>query len=92
MLNPVVPMRVRRTLNVESGLNDGLGTPVVLFAIAVLAGEEGLVRREHRRRGVELAVGILGSPSARRGGPLLGWSREPGSARTAGPSACSWFR
>jgi NhaP-type Na+/H+ or K+/H+ antiporter len=38
VLNPVVPTRVRRALNVESGLNDGLATPVVLFAIAVLAG------------------------------------------------------
>ena len=32
VLNPVVPVRVRRILNVESGLNDGLATPVVLFA------------------------------------------------------------
>ena len=36
VLNPVVPVRVRRVLNVESGLNDGLATPVVLFAIATL--------------------------------------------------------
>ena len=51
VLNPVVPVRVRRMLNVESGLNDGLCTPFVLFAIAALAGEEGLAaRREHRRR------------------------------------------
>lgn len=34
VLNPVVPVRVRRLLNVESGLNDGLATPVVIFAIA----------------------------------------------------------
>ena len=27
VLNPVVPLRVRRGLNVESGLNDGLATP-----------------------------------------------------------------
>jgi len=39
VLNPVVPVRVRRALNVESGLNDGLITPVVLFAIAAAAGE-----------------------------------------------------
>lgn len=42
VLNKAVPVRVRRLLNVESGLNDGLATPVVLFAIAALAGEEGL--------------------------------------------------
>jgi len=44
VLNPVVPVRVRRLLNVESGLNDGLATPVVLFAIALISvptGEDG---------------------------------------------------
>ena len=39
ILNPGVPVRVRRALNVESGLNDGLATPVVLAALAILAGE-----------------------------------------------------
>lgn len=38
ILNPAVPVRVRRALNVESGLNDGLATPVVLAALAVLVG------------------------------------------------------
>lgn len=42
VLNKAVPVRIRRLLNVESGLNDGLATPVVLFAIAGLLGEEGL--------------------------------------------------
>lgn len=37
VLNPVVPMRVRRGLNVESGLNDGLATPIVLLALSSLA-------------------------------------------------------
>ena len=36
VLNPVVPGRVRRALNVESGLNDGLATPIVLIALAQL--------------------------------------------------------
>jgi len=40
VLNPVVPVRIRRILNVESGLNDGLATPVVLFAIAAAADSE----------------------------------------------------
>jgi NhaP-type Na+/H+ or K+/H+ antiporter len=34
MTNPAVPERVRRVLNVESGLNDGIATPVVTVAIA----------------------------------------------------------
>jgi sodium/hydrogen antiporter len=41
ILNPEVPVRVRRALNVESGLNDGLATPFVLIALSALAGEEG---------------------------------------------------
>ncbi len=40
VLNPVVPLRVRRGLNVESGLNDGLATPIVLMALSVLAQRE----------------------------------------------------
>jgi len=34
MLNPAVPARIRRLINVESGLNDGLPTPFVPVAIA----------------------------------------------------------
>ena len=37
--NPIVPSRIRRVLNVESGLNDGIATPLVFLAIA-LAGAE----------------------------------------------------
>jgi NhaP-type Na+/H+ or K+/H+ antiporter len=37
ILNPAVPSRIRQALNVESGINDGLITPIVLIAI------EGLV-------------------------------------------------
>ena len=34
MVNPAVPARIRRLINVESGLNDGIATPVVLVALA----------------------------------------------------------
>ena len=80
VLNPVVPVRIRRALNVESGLNDGLVTPVVLFAIAAAAGEEGL------RAGVSVVEGLfdlgvgaaLGAAVGAGGGLLLGWSRRHG--------------
>ncbi len=36
--NPVVPAKVRESLNVESGLNDGICVPVILFFIALAAG------------------------------------------------------
>ena len=40
--NKAVPARIRRALNVESGLNDGIATPLVTLFIAVVAAEEGL--------------------------------------------------
>ena len=40
--NKAVPARIRRALNVESGLNDGIATPVVTLCIAVVAAEEEL--------------------------------------------------
>jgi hypothetical protein len=40
MSNPDVPLRIRRVLNVESGLNDGIATPIVLVAIAGVAADE----------------------------------------------------
>ena len=40
--NPAVPVRIRRALNVESGLNDGLATPFLTLFLALLASEEGV--------------------------------------------------
>jgi len=40
--NRSIPVRIRRALNVESGLNDGIATPFVTFFIAVVAADEGL--------------------------------------------------
>ena len=37
--NRAVPARVRRVLNIESGLNDGIATPVVTFLIAAVVAE-----------------------------------------------------
>ena len=71
VLNPVVPVRVRRILNVESGLNDGLATPVVLFAIAATAGgkPEDAVLHAVRELGLGALVGVLA-------GVLCGWLLE----------------
>jgi NhaP-type Na+/H+ or K+/H+ antiporter len=59
VLNPVVPVRIRRVLNVESGLNDGLATPVVLFAIAAAGGTEAGSAGTLGAAVAELAVGVL---------------------------------
>lgn len=41
MVNPEVPARIRRVINVESGLNDGIVTPLVMVALAGVAEAEG---------------------------------------------------
>lgn len=35
----LVPLRIRQTINVESGLNDGIAFPPLLICLAVLAGD-----------------------------------------------------
>ena len=95
VLNPVVPVRVRRMLNVESGLNDGLCTPFVLFAIAALAGEEGLGPGESI--GAALVAGRRHPRRRRSSAPVPGCC-SAGHATTAsapgtpGPSRCSCCR
>ena len=44
--NPVVPSRIRQLITVESGLNDGIATPVVMLAIAGAAAAAGLEHAE----------------------------------------------
>lgn len=68
-----VPMRLRRALNVESGLNDGIATPVVTLALALAAtalgfdaeGEAfvaGTALRELALGGLAgLAIGLIGA-------------------------------
>ena len=44
--SPRVPERIRQTLNVESGLNDGIALPALLFAISLgaeLVGGNGSI-------------------------------------------------
>lgn len=54
--NERVPARLRRLLNVESGVNDGLALPFVVLFLAIAAGSGDLHLGE---LGVELVVGIL---------------------------------
>jgi len=59
-----IPVRLRRALNVESGLNDGIVTPVVSFTLAVAAGQLGIeghdgVSGHGGSALLELAVGVI---------------------------------
>jgi sodium/hydrogen antiporter len=81
--HPAVPARIRRLLNVESGLNDGFVTPIVLVALAGAASADG-----HTGTGIldailQLAVGaVIGVAVGAAGGRLLrtagarGWVQE----------------
>jgi NhaP-type Na+/H+ or K+/H+ antiporter len=63
-----IPVRVRSTLNVESGLNDGIVTPIVVFTLAIAAGQLGVEGGSHDpvRPLIELAFGVVV-------GLCLGW-------------------
>ncbi len=86
VLNPSVPVRIRRALNVESGLNDGLATPLVLFALAVLAAEEGL--GEHSLLQLAILPAGLALLVAVAVGAVAAWAIDL-SERTGSSSATS---
>jgi sodium/hydrogen antiporter len=58
-----IPMRLRRSLNVESGLNDGIVTPIVTVGLAVAASQLGhtteTVSIEFGTALRELGVGVV---------------------------------
>ena len=77
-----LPVRVRRVLNVESGLNDGIATPVVTFCIAAAATALGVVGGEHEDGfGAlgQLVIGVgVGAAVAFVGGRLIVLARQRG--------------
>jgi NhaP-type Na+/H+ or K+/H+ antiporter len=84
VLNPVVPARVRRILNVESGLNDGFATPVVMVAVAAAVGSTGHSNGDGFVGAIEeLAVGALvGVTLGYLAGRLVELARDRGWADT----------
>ena len=74
-----VPLRVRRDLNVESGLNDGIATPFVMFFIAGAAATEVADSEGAGSAAIELAIGVgVGAAIGLLGGHLLGVARARG--------------
>ncbi|WP_425956544.1 cation:proton antiporter [Xylanimonas sp. McL0601] len=69
--NPKVPPIVRTTLNVESGLNDGIATPVVTVLIAVVASEESATAGWLGDAGKAIAVAVAVAAVVGAGGALL---------------------
>jgi NhaP-type Na+/H+ or K+/H+ antiporter len=70
-----IPVRPRRVLNVESGLNDGIVTPIVVFMLAVAASQLGVVSEsesfEAKTAIRELGGGVLVGVGLGIGGALL---------------------
>src|SRR4029453_6293736 len=56
-----VPVRIRQSLNVEAGLNDGICVPLFLVALAVALAEEGAIGHGHAVRLVfeKIGYGVL---------------------------------
>ncbi len=81
MVNPAVPERIRRLINVESGLNDGIATPFVLVAVAGAGTAEHGAGIGPARAAAELALGVLiGAAVGGAGGFLVRVARRRGWA------------
>ena len=81
--NPAIPARIRRLVNVESGLNDGIATPFVSVAIAGAATGGEVAGHGPAAAAAELAVGIIVGVAVGGAGGLLvnaarrrGWAAE----------------
>jgi NhaP-type Na+/H+ or K+/H+ antiporter len=90
MVNPMVPARIRRLINVESGLNDGIATPFVSVALAGAATAGEVADHGPAAALAELALGVVVGVVVGGGGGLVvsaarkrGWVAEG----FAGPAA-----
>jgi sodium/hydrogen antiporter len=98
MANPVMPPGVRRLINVESGLNDGIATPFVSVAIAGAAAADELAGHGPAVAVADLALGLLVGVAVGGAGGLAvnaarrrGWAAEgfAGSA-VLGLAVCAY--
>ena len=79
-----VPGRIRRALNVESGLNDGMATPLVTLFLAIVVAEEGVgtegwLAEAARALGLAILVATLVGVGVGRlmaGARRRGWTSE----------------
>ncbi|WP_196453600.1 cation:proton antiporter [Planomonospora sp. ID82291] len=80
--NPSVPASVRQVITVESGLNDGIVTPVVVFALAGAAAAGGAGGAPGPGAALaELGIGVVvGAGAGLAGGWSLRWTRRRGWA------------
>ncbi len=81
--SPLVPVRIRQSLNVESGLNDGIALPAILLLASFIGAAEGAGDASYWARFafLQLSLGpLVGAGVGYAGGKLLavagprGWS------------------
>ena len=83
-------IRIRRLITVESGLNDGIATPVVVVAIAGAASAKGLHGVGPGEALLELAAGVVvGVAAGAAGGGLLRWAQHRGWTARSSPESRS---
>lgn len=98
--SPRVPLRIRQALNVESGLNDGLVTPLVLVAVVAMAAEgsegtEGWIADAVAQIGFGTIAGVVvgvGGALLLRAAVRRGWLLD-GARWIAAPALAflAWF-
>ena len=77
--SPVVPARIRRLINVESGLNDGIATPFVSVALAGAATAGEVAGHGPAAAIAELGLGVVvGVAAGGAGGLLVNAARKRG--------------
>jgi NhaP-type Na+/H+ or K+/H+ antiporter len=79
--NPQVPVRIRGALNMESGLNDGIVTPIVALCLAVAAATEQYASRGDWLSTAVLAIAlavVIGVAVGAVGGWLLTQTKDRG--------------
>src|SRR4051794_13709232 len=89
--NPRVPVRIRRALNVESGLNDGIATPFVTLFLAFAVATEAHAEGGWLATALgEIAIAVLaGAAAGALGGRFLrltarrGWTAGGGAEQIA---------
>ena len=79
MVNAAVPARIRRLINVESGLNDGIATPFVLIALAGVESSGHAASISPGAAAAELALGVvIGAAVGCAGGYLVKLASDRG--------------
>ncbi len=79
--SPLIPVRIRQSLNVESGLNDGIALPVVLVFAALAGAHADAVDTGYWLRFAALAVTLgplVGAAVGFVGGRMVAWGTQAG--------------